>query len=148
MIVGESGVVDGVSATADGDLEAFNSDWMGKYRGQTGLGHNLRTTFGLAMSAMYKAEVPQYGNLVQLVQGVNNEILRVNKGKETLNPQMLNIGKERLDPERHGAIRLGSPKGMSTVRRIFRFIGLYPVGYYELSVAGLPMHATAFRPLS
>lgn len=41
----------------------------------------LRTTFANAMSAMYRAKVPQYGNLVQIVRDVNEEILRVDKSK-------------------------------------------------------------------
>jgi uncharacterized glyoxalase superfamily metalloenzyme YdcJ len=32
------------------------------------------------------------------------------------------------------------------VSRIFATLGLSAVGYYDLSVAGLPMHATCFRP--
>lgn len=34
------------------------------------------------------------------------------------------------------------------MRRIFRLMGCHPVGYYDLSTAGLPVHATAFRPTS
>lgn len=29
---------------------------------------------------------------------------------------------------------------------MFAVMGMHPVGYYDLSVAGFPMHATAFRP--
>lgn len=29
---------------------------------------------------------------------------------------------------------------------MFAIMGMFPVGYYDLSVAGFPMHATAFRP--
>jgi uncharacterized glyoxalase superfamily metalloenzyme YdcJ len=29
---------------------------------------------------------------------------------------------------------------------MFAVMGMYPVGYYDLSLAGFPMHATAFRP--
>lgn len=97
----------------------------------------LRTTFSLAMSAMYKAEVPLYGDLVRIVQNVN----------QTVAQKADVIVAERLDLERHGAIRLGKPAELQTVRRIFALIGLHPVGYYDLSKAGLPMHATAFRPL-
>lgn len=32
--------------------------------------------------------------------------------------------------------------------RIFKLIGMYPVAYYDLSTSGLPVHATAFRPIS
>ena len=95
----------------------------------------LRTTFSMAMSAMYKAEVPLYGDLIRIVKEVNKHL------KEEMPPG------ERLDLERHGAIRLGTPDELRTVRRIFAQLGLQPVDYYDLSVAGLPMHATAFRPV-
>jgi len=32
--------------------------------------------------------------------------------------------------------------------RVFRLMGMLPVGYYDLTVAGLPVHATAFRPVT
>ena len=53
---------------------------------------------------------------------------------------------ERLSQERHGAIRLGTPYELRTINRIFQILGMYPIGYYDLSIAGLPMHATCFRP--
>lgn len=104
---------------------------------------SLRATFALAMSAMYKAEVPLYGDLVRIVQKVNEEVRSHNPSSEDIydSPQ-------RLCLERHGAIRLGTPKELHTVRRIFALLGMYGVGYYDLSVAGLPMHATCFRPIS
>ncbi|KAA8642796.1 uncharacterized protein ATNIH1004_009548 [Aspergillus tanneri] len=95
----------------------------------------LRTTFALAMSTMYKAEVPLYGHLVRIVQNVNQSKV----------PSMEEA--QRLTLERHGAIRLGTSLELQTVRRIFALIGMYPVGYYDLAVAGLPMHATCFRPI-
>ncbi|KAL2815803.1 hypothetical protein BDW59DRAFT_175998 [Aspergillus cavernicola] len=36
---------------------------------------------------------------------------------------------------------------LQTLRRIFALIGMYPVGYFDLAVAALPMHATSFRPV-
>jgi uncharacterized glyoxalase superfamily metalloenzyme YdcJ len=33
-------------------------------------------------------------------------------------------------------------------RRLFALMGMEPVGYYDLSVAGVPVHSTAFRPVS
>lgn len=103
------------------------------------LGDDLRTAFALAMSQMYKNEVPLYGDLVRIVQGVNQAALSA--GKTSDSP-------ERLSLERHGAIRLGLPGELRMVQRIFAILGMYPVGYYDLSVAGLPMHATCFRPIS
>ncbi|KAH8689884.1 hypothetical protein BGW36DRAFT_364624 [Talaromyces proteolyticus] len=95
----------------------------------------LRTTFALSMSAMYTAEVPLYGDLVQIVRNINQS--KLPSATET----------ERLSLERHGAIRLGTNQELQTVHRIFNLVGMHPVGYYDLSVAGLPMHATCFRPV-
>ncbi|KAF6808724.1 duf1338 domain protein [Colletotrichum plurivorum] len=108
----------------------------------------LRTTVALAMSAMYKAEVPLYGDLVHIVQKVNQDVysrrlLRLEDSATTMDASI-----ERLTLERHGAIRLGTPKELHTVRRVFALLGMSAVGYYDLSVAGLPMHATCFRPVS
>lgn len=86
------------------------------------------------MSAMYQEEVPLYGDLVSIVRNVN----------ESVDPTC--ASSDRLMLERHGAIRLGTPNELQTVRRIFAILGMHPFGYYDLSVAGLPMHATCFRP--
>lgn len=32
--------------------------------------------------------------------------------------------------------------------RMFKIMGMYPVSYYDLSTSGLPVHATAFRPIA
>lgn len=32
--------------------------------------------------------------------------------------------------------------------RLFRQMGMFPVGYYDLSTSGVPVHATAFRPIT
>ncbi|KAF2029385.1 DUF1338-domain-containing protein [Setomelanomma holmii] len=106
----------------------------------------LRTSFALAMSAMYKKEVPLYGNLTQIVRAVNEETLA--NASDCRNSVLKNgdVASERLEPERHGAIRLGTAHELFTVRRVFEIIGMYPVGYFDLSHAGLPMHATCFRP--
>lgn len=102
----------------------------------------LRATFALAMSTMYKAEVPLYGDLVNIVHNVNESVL-------SLNPSSADVydSPQRLSLERHGAIRLGTPHELHTARRIFDLLGMRPVGYYDLAVAGLPMHATCFRPI-
>ncbi|KAK2608627.1 hypothetical protein QQS21_002856 [Conoideocrella luteorostrata] len=110
----------------------------------------LRTSFILAMSNMYKSEVPLYGTLVDIVSDVNKATLQ-----SSLDPNILSMRygdavgpSSRIDIERHGAIRLGTPHELRTIRRIFNIIGLHPVGYYDLAPAGLPMHATCFRPKS
>ncbi|KAI6782177.1 uncharacterized protein J7T54_002414 [Emericellopsis cladophorae] len=101
----------------------------------------LRGRFAAAMSAMYREEVPLYGDLMSLVTDVNSDTLDRGTGQTNTRSSP-----ESLAAERHGAIRLGTPFELQTVRRIFSVLGMYPVGYYDLSVAGLPMHATCFRP--
>lgn len=108
----------------------------------------LRTAFTLAMSSMYKAEVPLYGDLIHIVNAVNASTRTADLDPRVLAMRHGNVASSRLDIERHGAIRLGTPYELQTVRRIFAVIGLYPVGYYDLAAAGLPMHATCFRPRS
>ncbi|PTB43631.1 uncharacterized protein TrAFT101_002189 [Trichoderma asperellum] len=108
----------------------------------------LRTAFTLAMSSMYKAEVPLYGTLIHIVNAVNASTRTADLDPRVLAMRHGNVASSRLDIERHGAIRLGTPYELRTVRRIFAIIGLHPVGYYNLAAAGLPMHATCFRPRS
>jgi len=108
--------------------------------------NEIRTRFSRAMSEMYRKEVPQYGSLVELVADVNAQTLQADP---SLRAQMERTGElERLDVERHGAIRVGTPEELSTLRRLFAVMGMEPVGYYDLSVAGVPVHSTAFRPVS
>jgi len=105
----------------------------------------IRTRFSTAMSNMYGQEVPLYRDLLELVADVNAQTLQDNPQLQT----QLNESGEilRLNLERHGAIRLGTPAELSGIRRVFAVMGLQPVGYYDLSVAGVPVHATAFRPV-
>ncbi len=106
---------------------------------------DIRTLFSSAMSEMYRAEVPQYGTLIDLVREVNAQVLAQNPD---LARAMDSAGElTRLDVERHGAIRVGTAEEMRNMRRIFAVMGMFPVGYYDLSVAGLPVHSTAFRPV-
>lgn len=111
---------------------------------------DLRGAFALAMSTMYKDEVPLYADLVQIVREVNQAVIEEGNAAHRAVDQtpLWDYEKDRLDLERHGAIRLGLPQELGAIRRVFALIGLYPVGYYDLSVADLPMHATAFRPVS
>lgn len=99
--------------------------------------NNLRASFANALSLMYQQEVPLYTELKELVYQVN---------KNTNEPELLKD--KHLDLERHGAIRLGTPKELSVMRQFFKCLGMYPVAYYDLSVAGIPVHSTAFRPLN
>ena len=108
--------------------------------------NEIRTRFSRAMSAMYREEVPQYGTLVELVSDINAHTLGT---QPALRAQMAQSGElERLDVERHGAIRVGTAAELATLRRLFAVMGMEPVGYYDLSVAGVPVHSTAFRPVS
>ena len=102
---------------------------------------HIRTMFSRAMSDMYRQEVPQYGTLMELVADVNAQTLDRKPG---LKASLERAGElERLDIERHGAIRLGTAEELFTIRRVFAVMGMYPVGYYDLSVAGVPVHSTA-----
>ena len=94
----------------------------------------IRAMFASALSSMYRREVPQYGTLLKLVSDINH------KNNQPIEP--------RIEVERHGAIRLGTPEELSMMRRLFSVMGMHPVGYYDLTVASLPVHATCFRPLT
>jgi uncharacterized glyoxalase superfamily metalloenzyme YdcJ len=94
----------------------------------------LRARFAEAMSAMYRTEVPLYGTLLELVAAVN--------------AAQAEAPEERVAVERHGAIRLGTASELSGMRRLFAAMGMRPVGYYDLSPAGVPVHSTAFRPVT
>ncbi|MEW9838173.1 2-oxoadipate dioxygenase/decarboxylase HglS [Mesorhizobium marinum] len=103
----------------------------------------IRDAFSAAMSAMYRQEVPAYGTLMELVADVNEATLRRDptlraslQATETL---------DRISQERHGAIRLGTEAELAMMRRVFAVMGMFPVGYYDLSEAGVPVHSTAFR---
>jgi uncharacterized glyoxalase superfamily metalloenzyme YdcJ len=104
----------------------------------------IRAMFSRAMSAMYKSEVPQYRALAELVARLNRDALNADREIEGKRRGEL----EQLGMERHGAIRLGTPEELSTIRRLFMVMGMVPVGYYDLSVSGIPVHSTAFRPTS
>ena len=107
--------------------------------------NEIRTRFSRAMSEMYRKEVPQYGTLIDLVADVNAVALQADP---ELRQCMNSSGElERLDVERHGAIRVGTAEELATLRRLFAVMGMEPVGYYDLSVAGVPVHSTAFRPV-
>lgn len=99
----------------------------------------LRTRFSTEMSRMYREEVPAYGTLVEIVQTVNAAAMDAPVESDSAG---------RLNLERHGAIRLGTPSELFNMRRMFALLGMHPVGYYDLSVAGIPVHATAFRPVA
>ncbi|GAB2800354.1 VOC family protein [Halomonas shantousis] len=105
----------------------------------------IRDRFSKAMSAMYQAEVPQYESLLELVDQVNRETLERDPALAERLASHNELG--RLGVERHGAIRVGTPEELAMLRRLFAVMGMVPVGYYDLSEAGVPVHSTAFRPV-
>ncbi|MFV3074949.1 VOC family protein [Niveispirillum fermenti] len=105
----------------------------------------IRALFSIALSDMYRTEVPQYGALLELVASVNADALA---SAPDLMARLECRGElARLDVERHGAIRVGTAAELFDMRRLFAVMGMVPVGYYDLSVAGVPVHSTAFRPV-
>src|SRR5271166_6423238 len=91
----------------------------------------IRTMFARAMSEMYRTEVPQYGTLLDLVAEVNQTALAQDP---VLAESLERTGeRERLHLERHGAVRLGTSEELGTIARVFRTMGMFPVGYYDLS---------------
>lgn len=105
----------------------------------------IRARFSAAMSYMYRNEVPAYGTLMSLVSDVNQRVLDADP---ILAGNMRWTGQlARVSEERHGAIRVGTAEELSTIRRLFAVMGMHPVGYYDLTEAGVPVHSTAFRPI-
>lgn len=103
----------------------------------------IRQRFSKAMSDMYREEVPLYGALMELVEQTNRDVLAA---QPDIARQLDSTGEiERLDMERHGAIRVGTAKELATLARLFAVMGMQPVGYYDLTPAGVPVHSTAFR---
>ncbi|WP_121115568.1 2-oxoadipate dioxygenase/decarboxylase HglS [Croceibacterium ferulae] len=103
----------------------------------------IRAAFSAAMSAMYRAEVPLYGDLLEIVAAVNDTVLARDPD---LDRQLSASGEHaRLGEERHGAIRVGTAAELQLLARVFAVMGMAPVGYYDLAPAGIPVHSTAFR---
>lgn len=106
---------------------------------------DIRHAFSRAMSGMYRKEVPAYGTLMELVAEVNKAFLDRNPDLKSDLERTDSLA--RISDERHGAIRLGTAAELAMIRRVFAVMGMFPVGYYDLSVAGIPVHSTAFRPV-
>src|SRR5882757_6987539 len=77
----------------------------------------IRAAFSRAMSDMYRAEVPQYDTLVELVNDTNRETLRQHEQLRAGLERSDELG--RLNVERHGAIRLGRADELLNMRRVF-----------------------------
>jgi len=105
----------------------------------------LRAAFAIQLSEMYGEEVPAYNTLVDVSTEVNRDFMeRTGSSAERLGSI------ERVTAERHGAIRVGSPKEMSQVAKVYAAFGMYPVGFYDLrdaSASSVPVVSTAFRPI-
>jgi uncharacterized glyoxalase superfamily metalloenzyme YdcJ len=103
----------------------------------------LRADFAAALSRMYGAEVPAYKTLVEVTSQVNRDHVAAAPGAQRLGSL------DRVTAERHGAIRVGSPRELAAVADLFAAFGMYPVGFYDLRDAAspVPVVSTAFRPI-
>lgn len=105
----------------------------------------LRARFAVALAEMYGAEVPAYTTLVEVSRAVNADVAAA-RGADAERLGSL----ERVTAERHGAIRVGSPRELEQVGRVFAAFGMHPVGFYDLrdaSASSVPVVSTAFRPV-
>jgi len=105
----------------------------------------LRARFARALSEMYGREVPAYTTLVDVSCEVNEAVVAAG-GADAQRLGSL----DRVTAERHGAIRLGTPRELAQVARIFGAMGMFPVGFYDLRDAApspVPVVSTAFRPV-
>ncbi len=105
----------------------------------------LRTRFAARLSSLYGNEVPAYSTLVDTSHRVNEAVLA------RLGPVAERLGSiDRVTDERHGAIRVGSPRELAQAARIFAALGMTACGFYDLRdarPAPIPVVSTAFRPL-
>ena len=105
----------------------------------------LRARFAARLSSLYGTEVPAYTTLVEVAHEVNQRVL----AREGADAERLG-SIERVTAERHGAIRVGSPRELAQVARVFGALGMFPCGFYDLRDAApvpVPVVSTAFRPL-
>ncbi|MEU8034747.1 VOC family protein [Streptomyces sp. NPDC049099] len=105
----------------------------------------LRAAFAARLSQMYGQEVPAYTTLVDVSREVNEDVLRA-RGADA--ERLGSIG--RVTAERHGAIRVGTPRELQQAARVFAALGMHPVGFYDLREAAagaVPVISTAFRPV-
>jgi uncharacterized glyoxalase superfamily metalloenzyme YdcJ len=107
--------------------------------------YELRAAFAARIATMYGREVPAYDTLVDIAGQVNAGVVaRSGSAAQRLGSI------ERVTAERHGAIRVGTPAELRQVSRIFRALGMFPVGFYDLrdaAASAVPVVSTAFRPV-
>lgn len=105
----------------------------------------LRTRFAARLSTLYGAEVPAYATLVQVSHEVNQRVV-AREG-----PDAERLGSiDRVTAERHGAIRVGSPRELAQVATVFGALSMFACGFYDLrdaAPAPVPVVSTAFRPI-
>ncbi|MFK8845357.1 2-oxoadipate dioxygenase/decarboxylase family protein [Streptomyces sp. Ac-502] len=104
----------------------------------------LRAAFARRLSVMYGAEVPAYTTLLEVTGEVNDEVARRDPDAGRLG------GIERVAAERHGAIRVGTPRELRQAGQVFAALGMRPVGFYDLrdaTTSAVPVVSTAFRPV-
>ncbi len=105
----------------------------------------LRAHFALRLAGLYGTEVPLYDTLVAVAREVNQDHLAAHGARAE------RLGSiERVTAERHGAIRVGSPRELTQAARVFAGFGMHPVGFYDLrdaSASSVPVVSTAFRPI-
>lgn len=105
----------------------------------------LRAEFARRMAATYGREVPAYATLVEVAAQVNGEVV----ARDGAAAQRLG-SIDRVTAERHGAVRVGTPRELREVAALLAAFGMYPVGYYDLrdaATSAVPVVSTAFRPV-
>ncbi|MCL9796394.1 2-oxoadipate dioxygenase/decarboxylase [Frankia sp. AgKG'84/4] len=105
----------------------------------------LRAEFSRRLSELYGREVPAYATLRAVSREINAEVLE-SRGADAR--RLGAVG--RVGAERHGAVRVGTPREMNQVGRLFAAMGMHPVGFYDLrdaAASAVPVVSTAFRPV-
>lgn len=105
----------------------------------------LRAEFARRMADTYGREVPAYSTLVEVAAEVNADVVT----RDGAAAQRLG-SIDRVTAERHGAIRVGTPRELREVAQLLAAFGMYPVGYYDLrdaATSAVPVVSTAFRPV-
>lgn len=105
-------------------------------------GEELCRLFAEAVEFLYRQELPVFDELLATVA-------RVNASCEADSAPLLGRtgGLARVNAERHVVIRLGTAQELSITARAMKLMGLEPIGYYDLSLDGYPLHSTSFRSL-
>ena len=111
---------------------------------------DLRAEFALRLAGLYGTEVPAYNTLVDVSREVNEDFVAAHESSGTRTDAERLGSIDRVTAERHGAIRVGSPRELAQAARVFAGFGMYPVGFYDLrdaSKSSVPVVSTAFRPI-